>query len=73
MSIDSWSDQEIVDELVDVDKDPDVDMTNEWEIDFLDTFVTKAKSRNTSIKFTSKQRDSAIQILRKYRPEYADD
>lgn len=73
MSIESWSDQEIIDELVELEGDSDVEIKNAWEYDFLDTFVSKAKLGNTAIKFSSKQRESALTILRKYRPEYADD
>ena len=59
-----YSDEELIEELIEVDSDPDVDVTA-WEADFIEDMIRIYYSRD-HLNLTDNQRSKLIQIVEEY-------
>ena len=66
MSRNHWSDDELVDEVVEIDADDEVELTP-WEVDFVDYLITAPKDRSSSVSLSERQRRKCREIIQKYR------
>lgn len=65
----SWSDEELLEQLDDLDASGDINITDKWELDFLESMISKymlmSKQINVS-PLTEKQRTKVIELLERY-------